>query len=614
MPGDVVVVDPDGRLKPVAEAIRDGGVERVRTVEGVPETEDGVACILIPDAPADDEAAPIDGLELLERVRRRLGDVPTGIYVFGDRERVKRVLDAGADTALRVPPKRTQLLAARMRALATGCDPESEAERYRSFLKSYPEIVYLKDTDGLFLDITSYLGTEIEEVHIEQSQVAGLTDYELFERELADDLYEQEQQLMADEASMTDHIEQFRQADETHWISTSKVPRYSDDGEVVGLVGDSRDITKIKRQEEMMATLHEASRRLVRAGDRLSVGRVAVSIATEMNALPQARVELRDPESGRREPVAAVEDDDHRWDPRLFDRAAASGRSYLVGRNGSLAAVADEEGAGVDHPPGIDEVTGLCIPLGDHGVLGLDAGEQTLDPFIVELSHVLAANVEAALDRAKQQRQLGEQAERLEEFALLGSHELRNRLQVALGTAERARALNDLDAVDDVIDTLGRMNRLVTQLLTLARTGTVSQATQQLALSGVAETAWSAVDSPDSELVVEPDGILTADREGLLEVFEILFRTAVESGGSDTVRVGTTEDGFFIADDGTAITPDQHEGLLEPTYSDVNGGTGDSIYLVSVIADAHDWSVEVEKRDEGGTRFTFTGVGVKQVE
>ncbi|MEF8826912.1 MAG: hypothetical protein V5A27_11335 [Halapricum sp.] len=37
-------------------------------------------------------------------------------------------------------------------------------------------------------------------------------------------------------------------------------------------------------------------------------------------------------------------------------------------------------------------------------------------------------------------------------------------------------------------------------------------------------------------------------------------------------------------------------------------------YLASVIVDAHEWSIDVEPSDIGGTRFSFQGVDIAHVE
>jgi PAS domain S-box-containing protein len=602
----VVVVDPDGRLTPIADALRQGGIEHVRTVSAVDdlagERDD---CVLVPD----DRSGDLDGRDYVRAVRDRLGEIPVGVYAFDvETSHTFELLEGGADTVVAVPPERPAVLAERIRHLAGATEPESLDRQFRSFLDHYHERVFFKNCEGQFVNATrldSFAGLDID---IEQ--VLGLTDYALYRRELADTLFEEEQELLAREERVKEKIEHYVEDGEDRWVSTTKVPRYDAEGELLGLVGNVRDVTAIKRQERMMATLHEASRRLVRAETGEEVAGEAIDIAAAMELLPEARIDLY--EAGSLRPVART-DGDIEWDEQSFQRTAARGvTQYHTGSN-EVVTVTDHDHRELELPDDIESVRGLRIPLGEHGVFGVESNGGSLDPFTVELAHVLASNTEAALDRAAQERQLNEQAERLEEFAALSSHELRNRLQIALGTAERARAQQDIGAVDDVIETLGRMSRLVSQLLTLARTGSATRGSESIALSGISDVAWTVVEAESATVAVESDGIVTADRDGLLEVLEMVFRTLVDGGGSRDIRVGTLSDGFYIEDDGTGITAEQRADLLEPTHSELDETTGDSVYLVATIAEAHDWDVTVTDED-GKTRFSFRNVEIAHVE
>jgi PAS domain S-box-containing protein len=602
----VVVVDPDGRLAPVAQALRQGGIEHVRTVSAVDGLEDEECdCVLVPD----DSSGDLDGLEYVRVIRDRLGDIPVGIYAFeGEIGHTVALIKGGADTVVAVPPEWPAVLAKRIRHLAGVTGTESLERQFESFLNHYHERVFFKDCEGQFVNATqpdSFAGFDID---IEQ--IIGLTDYALYRRDLADELFREEQELLAREERLDEKIEHYVENGEDRWVSTTKIPRYDTEGELLGLVGNVRDVTGIKRQERMMATLHEASRRLVRAETREEIASEAIDIAAAMELLPDARIDFF--EAGALRSVART-NGDIEWDEQSFQRTAARGvTQYHTGSN-EVVTVTDHDHRDLELPDGVESVRGLRMPLGEHGVFGVESSGESLDPFTVELAHVLASNTEAALDRATQERQLNEQAERLEEFAALSSHELRNRLQIALGTAERARAQQDVDAIDDVIETLGRMSRLVSQLLTLARTGSATRGSESIALSGISEVAWKAVDDETATLTVESDGIVTADRDGLLEVLEMVFRTVIEGGGSSEVRVGTLPDGFYVEDDDTGITPEQRADLLEPTHSDLNETTGDSVYLVATIAEAHNWDVSVAEKD-GKTRFSFRNVEIAHVE
>jgi len=85
-------------------------------------------------------------------------------------------------------------------------------------------------------------------------------------------------------------------------------------------------------------------------------------------------------------------------------------------------------------------------------------------------------------------------------------------------------------------------------------------------------------------------------------------------GGRDTtvgIRVGATDDGFFVADDGPGIPADERSDVFEQGYTTGEDGTGLGLAIVSRVADAHGWSVSVTDSADGGARFELSGVTVE---
>ncbi|GAB3419670.1 hypothetical protein GCM10027435_21330 [Haloparvum alkalitolerans] len=202
--------------------------------------------------------------------------------------------------------------------------------------------------------------------------------------------------------------------------------------------------------------------------------------------------------------------------------------------------------------------------------------------------------------------------ERLESFAGVIAHDLRNPLAVALGRVDIEREGNDSEHLSTAARALDRIDELVSDLLTLARQGHEVQDTQVVSLGATARAAWEAVDTADATLSVEADLKLRADRSRLLQLFENLFRNCVEHAGADVrVRVGplAEEPGFYVADDGPGIPADQRDGFFESAVSregELRLGTG----IVAAIADAHGWEPSVTAAADGGARIEVRGVVV----
>jgi len=65
--------------------------------------------------------------------------------------------------------------------------------------------------------------------------------------------------------------------------------------------------------------------------------------------------------------------------------------------------------------------------------------------------------------------------------------------------------------------------------------------------------------------------------------------------------------GFYVADDGPGIPPDERGRVFDSTYSS-GGGTGLGLSIVEQIAEAHDWTVTATESDAGGARFEVRGI------
>ncbi|WP_380675758.1 PAS domain-containing sensor histidine kinase [Salinigranum sp. GCM10025319] len=262
-------------------------------------------------------------------------------------------------------------------------------------------------------------------------------------------------------------------------------------------------------------------------------------------------------------------------------------------------------------------------------------------------------------DRKQRERQLEQTNERLQAFSSIVSHDLRNPLSVAEGRLELARTECDSEHLDKVAQAHDRMDALIEDMLTLARENDPAVDTDPVDLADLVETCWGNVRTDDARLVTTVESTITADRARLQRLFENLFRNAVEHGSTgprsqareDSVEHGSTSNrtatqsgdsvehgstgsqsegdtddaddrtpvtitvgevdgstGFYVADDGPGIPPEDRDRVFESGYSTQESGTGFGLAIVESIADAHGWTVRVTEGDDGGARFEFTGV------
>ncbi len=623
----IALLDRNAALDVVAEALSNADVPVAGSFDELTAIAQTPDCLVVPDQPATDDRMAINGLELFSAATDQF-DCPVVVYTRREGyEAIRSPIDAGAADVIRVPADRPRLITRRV-AAAAGYDDtfRSSGEQIASLLRNYPHTLFLKDDVGRFENVSAHTANNYG---FTRQQLIGMSDYELFSREHADELWEAEQEIIRTGEPEINAVEEYVDQDgERRWVSTTKVPRRGPDGTIVGIVGGTQDVTPAKQQEALMVALHEASRKLTRATTRPEIAAVATEIAAEMDNLPAVQVALAD-SNGTLQPVEEVtpanrtDTGDSSGEPAIFNRYRdAFARAYdtdttqYVDASGALSTA-----SAVVNPVFEGEFTAaevaIVIPLSQYGVLGVAAPSGVVDEFTDRLAHVLAANVVAAFDRAERERELAEKNRRLEEFATLGAHELRNRLQVVLAAIARARSATGSDPLVHAEDTLDRMDRLLTQLLQLAKSGTIPRAVDAVDLRDVAIQVWDELDTPpEATLSPPPETPIVANRGALREIFEALFDNSIKHGLSTdpdsetiTVDVGVTQSGFYVADDGVGIPVEKRSHLFDVEYAKSDDGYG--LYIASALVDAHGWEIAVSESEAGGARFEITGVEFK---
>ncbi len=210
-------------------------------------------------------------------------------------------------------------------------------------------------------------------------------------------------------------------------------------------------------------------------------------------------------------------------------------------------------------------------------------------------------------EREETRRELERQNDRLEQVAGVISHDLRNPLNVASGRVSLVRETGDLSHLDAVEAAHDRMARLIDDVLSLARDGRTIREMEPVDLASVARDAWAHVDTADATLSVDADVTVEADAGRLSQVFENLYRNAVQHGGPEvSVTVRSTDDGFVVADDGPGIPESDRDAVFDAGYTDHDDGTGLGLAIARTIVEAHGWSVAIGESPEGGAEFRFT--------
>jgi PAS domain S-box-containing protein len=260
----------------------------------------------------------------------------------------------------------------------------------------------------------------------------------------------------------------------------------------------------------------------------------------------------------------------------------------------------------------------VYIPCGNHGIITCAATEpRAFDEIDVESLRLLEALVTEAITAVKREEQLAERGEalqrqndRLEEFADVVAHDLRNPMTGAVGFLEIARKTNKSQHFDRVEQSLERMEELIDELLMIARGDRQAVNTRTHQLQPIVEEAWSYTDAPKATLSADdPLGEIQADETRLLQLVGNLFRNSVEHGDDVTVEVGPLADerGFYVADDGPGFSDKQRTEIEALGDTDEMSGFGIGLMSVIDVVEAHGWDLLVPATDQGARIEIRTG-------
>jgi signal transduction histidine kinase len=250
--------------------------------------------------------------------------------------------------------------------------------------------------------------------------------------------------------------------------------------------------------------------------------------------------------------------------------------------------------------------------------------EPPVDDEVGELAETLDQMLRS-LDEARTEREGAMQRQR--EFVADASHELRTPLTSVLANLELLQASlraadqgEDREMIDSALRSSRRMNRLIGDLLLLARADAgrldVHRRCDLAEIAGEA-AAEAAPLMGERELVVDNDKALRVEGspdELHRMVLNLLDNAAHHTPPRARVELSLRADGgdalLEVADDGPGIPAELRDQVFRrfvrgsgPSDTAPGTGTGLGLAIVSAVADSHGGSVEVTDSSSGGALF-----------
>jgi len=560
--------------------------------------DDEVDCVV-----SDYDMPGRNGIEFLEAVRENHPELPFVLFTGkGSEEVASDAFSAGATDYLQKEGGTDQytVLANRVLNYVETATAEAQRKRQLNAIEAAQEGIAILDEDGEFIYVneayTDLYGYDREEMLGEHwalvypdDQVSFATDVVLS---------------TVDEEGSWDGESVGERADGTTFVEDHTVAA-TDAGEMVCTV---RDISDRKQRERALAALHDAATDLEAADSEGAVYEVLLEAAEDILEFDLVAVDVEEDGALVQKAWTLDLDTEGYWEETSLEEDTFATRAY----NRQETIVADDLRSYDIAPADPEYRSALTVPIGDHGTFQAVSREPAaFDDADTELTELLVGHARESLEGLARERELRSRTEalqrqndRLEEFATIVSHDLRAPLNVADGRLELAAEDCDSDHIQVVQRALDRMDALITDTLALARQGQLVTETEPVSVASVARECWGRLTTGDATLDVTADGTVEADPQRLQQVVENLARNAIEHGGpAVTVEVGTTDDGFYVADDGPGIPAEDRAEVFDRGFTTSDDGTGYGLAIVAEIADAHGWSVSVGESDFGGARL-----------
>lgn len=494
-----------------------------------------------------------------------------------------------------------------------------ELARYQTLVETAAEPMYLLDDDGTILMANDAM---IDLLGRDRTEIVGSHATEFIDRSVYDKANEKLREALATEdrdyAKM--EVEVTTGGGETRVIETTLTVLTEDD-EHDRTIGVSRDMTERKRREQNLAKYETIV-------ETVPVGLFALDADGTITWANDEFYEIvgRSANDLIGMDFMSLVDQGH-FENEIVDRYLKIVRQLLSSETEKDRKTYTVTASSPDGDSLVLETHTALLPLED--------GEYS-------------GTVTAVRDITKQkeyEQELERQNERLERFADLISHDLRNPLNVARGYVDIAREEHSEFAFEKIDSSMERMEQLVDELLTLAKQGEGIGELEPIELTSMATAAWENVSTGKATLETEGEIQVLADRLRLQQLFENLMRNSIEHGSEAggqpagtsasepveplgeetrqassgaqsiapehsglTVSVGALEDGFYIADDGVGIPEENREDIFDLGYTTADSGTGFGLGIVTEVTDAHGWSIEITESKAGGARFEITDV------
>ena len=126
-------------------------------------------------------------------------------------------------------------------------DKDKEIYRLKNVIENLPGSIYWKDQHGVYLGVNCFSAEKMRSINLSWQDIVGKTDYDLFPKAVADAYRQNDLEVMTtgDESSLEETVT--LPTGENLIQLSSKRPLRDEQGNIVGVIGNTIDITHLKK-------------------------------------------------------------------------------------------------------------------------------------------------------------------------------------------------------------------------------------------------------------------------------------------------------------------------------------------------------------------------------
>ncbi|KAA0005988.1 MAG: PAS domain S-box protein, partial [Thermoplasmata archaeon] len=119
----------------------------------------------------------------------------------------------------------------------------------QTLMDSIPDSIYFKDEQNRFIMVNK---AKAARSNVKPEDMIGKTDFDFLPEEEARKAFEDDEEVMRTGKFIINKIEKLTAPDGSErWVSVTKIPRFDAEGNIIGTMGISRDVTEWKKLEEL---------------------------------------------------------------------------------------------------------------------------------------------------------------------------------------------------------------------------------------------------------------------------------------------------------------------------------------------------------------------------